>query len=619
MRTKKSIAFLILIIIVMSCCAITVAACNPIGSINETRVNLLADSFSMLLLGNDAFAWNVFSITPEDSYGYIKSEAYSWYTYTKASKSDMQDLREVFNIFSDELENINSSKLSKKGYAKYRALDYVISSYVKYYSSRYALDFTLIGSSYINAQGGYVADFATTVDSYAFRNEDDIKNLLEITDSTREAFLSYLNYASDRIEANYPLYDYSLTGMKRYLDSVSAQGENYYLYSLIAKKINAVGFLGAEAKQDYIQRFRSSFTNNFMTGVRMLSEGLDDYTGYVVSTNESYLNAYGEIGRLYYKWQFENKTGIKNADLELIFTEINTMYKDYADRLESTMDTVNALENGSPSVYTDFHAYLNGEKALLNLTPPEQMLDYLKVAATDIVPELNTEPQIYFRQMDDTVGMVTNTLAYYLRSPLDDLDSPEYITLNSYYISQHPEELLLATIAHEGYPGHLYAYVYAKENGESLMTTAFSPTAFAEGWAVYVETVLLSNIAAASSDQAVKLYCEYYLQDIVASFLLHAMMDMQINYFGIGVDDLTSQDMPLEQARSIVEQLMESPAQYIPYGYGTCVMLRLHEEAKYALGSNYNEVEFNKHLLSESTTTLTRAEELTDEYIVSNR
>jgi len=291
MRTKKSIAFLILIIIVMSCCAITVAACNPIGSINETRVNLLADSFSMLLLGNDAFAWNVFSITPEDSYGYIKSEAYSWYTYTKASKSDMQDLREVFNIFSDELENINSSKLSKKGYAKYRALDYVISSYVKYYSSRYALDFTLIGSSYINAQGGYVADFATTVDSYAFRNEDDIKNLLEITDSTREAFLSYMNYASDRIEANYPLYDYSLTGMKSYLDSVSAQGENYYLYSLIAKKINAVGFLGAEAKQDYIQRFSSSFTNNFMTGVRMLSEGLDDYTGYVVSTNESYINA----------------------------------------------------------------------------------------------------------------------------------------------------------------------------------------------------------------------------------------------------------------------------------------------------------------------------------------
>jgi len=46
------------------------------------------------------------------------------------------------------------------------------------------------------------------------------------------------------------------------------------------------------------------------------------------------------------------------------------MYKDYADRLESTMDTVNALENGSPSVYADFHAYLNGEKALLNLTTP---------------------------------------------------------------------------------------------------------------------------------------------------------------------------------------------------------------------------------------------------------
>ena len=619
MRTKKSIAFLILTVIIISCCAIAVSACNPIGSINETRVNLLADSFSTLLLGNDAFAWNVFSITPEESYGYVKTADYTWNSYSTATQSDMTDLLEVFELFDDELSNINPAKLSKNAYTKYLALDYVISSYVKYYSSRYALDFTLIGGSYINSEGGYVADFATTVDNYAFRNENDIKNLLEITNSTKDAFLTYLDYAADRIDAGYPLYDYSLSGMKGYLDSVSEQGENYYLYSLVAKKINAVDFIGAEAKQSYIRSYRSSLTNSFMTGVRQLSDGLDQYMGHVVQTDDGYLNAYGEVGRQYYKWQFENKTGIKNVNLDYAYNELVDMYDNYANKLDSITERISILQSSSPDIYADVQAYLSGEKALLGLTTPEQMLDYLKVAAKDIVPDLNAQPQIYFREMDDTVGKVTSTLAYYLHSPLDDLNSPEYITLNSYYIDEHPEELLLATIAHEGYPGHLYAYVQAKENGASLMTEAFSPVAFAEGWAVYVETVLLSNIAAASSDHAVKIYCEYYMETIIANFTLNAIMDMQINYFGIGVDELVSNGMPTEQARNIVEALMENPALYIPYGYGSCVMLTLHDEAKAALGRNYNEVEFNGYLLSEGTATLTRAKELTDEYVASKR
>ena len=425
MRTKKSIAFLILTVIIISCCAIAVSACNPIGSINETRVNLLADSFSTLLLGNDAFAWNVFSITPEESYGYVKTADYTWNSYSTATQSDMTDLLEVFELFDDELSNINPAKLSKNAYTKYLALDYVISSYVKYYSSRYALDFTLIGGSYINSEGGYVADFATTVDNYAFRNENDIKNLLEITNSTKDAFLTYLDYAADRIDAGYPLYDYSLSGMKGYLDSVSEQGENYYLYSLVAKKINAVDFIGAEAKQSYIRSYRSSLTNSFMTGVRQLSDGLDQYMGHVVQTDDGYLNAYGEVGRQYYKWQFENKTGIKNVNLDYAYNELVDMYDNYANKLDSITERISILQSSSPDIYADVQAYLSGEKALLGLTTPEQMLDYLKVAAKDIVPDLNAQPQIYFREMDDTVGKVTSTLAYYLHSPLDDLNRSE--------------------------------------------------------------------------------------------------------------------------------------------------------------------------------------------------
>ena len=70
----------------------------------------------------------------------------------------------------------------------------------------------------------------------------------------------------------------------------------------------------------------------------------------------------------------------------------------------------------------------------------------------------------------------------------------------------------------------------------------------------------------------------------------------------------------------MLDMLKENPAVYIPYGYGSVAVFNIHDKAKKYLGKNYNEVDFNRALLSEGMgPTLTRAEEIADGYISANR
>ncbi len=95
-----------------------------------------------------------------------------------ATEEDMKDTYEALNMFHSEFKKVKFAKLKGNEVTIYRYLENSLTSYLSYYGSTYALDFTLIGSSYIDSQGGYVASFADSVENFAFRNEQDVKNLV---------------------------------------------------------------------------------------------------------------------------------------------------------------------------------------------------------------------------------------------------------------------------------------------------------------------------------------------------------------------------------------------------------------------------------------------------------
>lgn len=599
----------------VGCAVLGFAGCGGKNVDPSKQVNAIADELALALLGDDIFSWNAYSVSPGKSFGYSRYGEPSWYSYSEISQSDIQQVKSAFESYKSMLDGIDINKLSNADAATYRSVGSVLDTYISYYGSSYAATFDLLGGDYINAEGGYVANFAMMFENFEFRTERDVKDLITVTQSTGDAFITYLDFADARVDAGYPLYDYSVCGMIEYLDEVIAADDEYYLYEVAASKVDGASFLAESVKTTYKNQFRSALDNSFMTGVSALAAGLDEYTGNVVNSDVSYLGGSGPAGKAYYEWMFAQKTGMTGVKMTTLYNDLIDVYFDTLDASDAVLAKVDGMSETDPDAYAEFNSYMDGEKALLDLETPQQVLDYLKIAAKKIVPDLKTTPDIGFKYMDETAASRTNTLAYYMSTPLDDLDATEHITINGYLLEQGGTDLL-PLMAHEGYPGHLYAYVNAKENGTKLISAAMNCIAFSEGWAQYTALSVLNDIAETEGESAAGLYAEYSMYNMYSGYISSLLFDMQINYFGQRAQDYAGDDISIEEARGLIEAFMEDPAVYVPYGYGMYVMTSIHEEAKTALGDDYNAPEFNGRLLADGMApTLKRAKEITAKYI----
>lgn len=571
------------------------------------------DEFMADYLSGDYYATNLFFTNPAD-YGIEESEEEAkWYTYSEKMDAEYQkEMKDAYQEIQNELHTFNYDELTSLQKATYNQLDDMFSYNVKYYSIE---DIEYMHMHYIDQFGGYVANLASSAESYKFRNEKDVQNLLSMIKSTEEAFTSYLDFAQDKLDKGYPYNDYTLTEMMGFLDDLEEQGEDYYLYDYINNKIDATDFLDDAKKESYKTSYADALTNDFMVGVAALNDGLEQFKGKCPADKAGYWASY-EQGKELFKMNLEDLLGFENMDMEA-----------YIDELDAELERTIKLE--TQVLNTIMRTYKITSQAALDLFlennciydgTPEEMLEYLKEFAKTIVPELKTTPEITIKEMDEASAKVSNAVAYYTKSPIDDF-SHEYITLNPIKLDDINDTL--GTMAHEGYPGHLYAYVFAKESDIHNISKIMGNVAHAEGWATYVETKLydyaLGKAANAKEKNAIK-----YLDALHNSgFLIETRIDAGIHYQRWTVTDVAKYlgDLGYNSgaAQEIYDLLIEMPSQYAAYGYGKYYFVKLHEEAKKALGSSYNEIEYNAALLSKGWTGLGELKNTSDEFIASKK
>ena len=625
MRRMKKTAFALSLVAAVVGVGAGLMGCAGTPSMSAVKFHTLLDEMELFVMGDDAVTWNVVSVDPSGTFGYVRESMPEWYSYSQIRRSDIADVADAFEMLYDELGTINVSRLSDVDAAKYRSLEFMLSTYVKYYGSPYAYEFSLFGGSYISDEGGYVADFASSFENYAFRNEDDVNDLLTITKSTRSAFATYDDFAKVRIEEGYPLYDYTICAMQDYLNGIVEAGDDYYLYEFANKKIDGADFLTATKKAEYKQYYSAALTDYFMEGVGRLSQDLEAYKGASDAVCKSYLGSYGEAGRAYYEWLFYNRTGMKKKTVRAAQNELADAFSEYTLKLEAVEARIDALKTTDPETYAAVQAYIDGGKAILDLDTPEEMMTYLQSAAKSVVPDLQSMPEITFKIMDETVADFSSALAYYLQSPVDNPEAVESVTVNPNALASSFGELLFV-IAHEGYPGHLYASVAAKEAGFRIMGRLSICQSFSEGWANYAAATIFDNIAKTTDDPALAIYCEYLRLDKAVNYIYSTLLDMSVNYFGMTANDFVGDpedyetqeeyDAAYAEVVELVGALSGMPCAYVPYGYGMYIMLELHDIARDELGGKYSEVEFNKLLLAEGMgPTLDRAIDITSEYV----
>ena len=187
------------------------------------------------------------------------------------------------------------------------------------------------------------------------------------------------------------------------------------------------------------------------------------------------------------------------------------------------------------------------------------------------------------------------------------------------YINQSPEYEhmdFFITVAHEGYPGHMYqnTYYYGTDPAHFRYILDFS--GYTEGWAVYISyrALELSDIEDASIQRLLAL-------DSALGYEFSALADIGVNYEGWTQEELADffEEYGLSggDIEDLYYQLISTPGVYLSYSAAACEIWDLQKYAMEKLGEDYNDVDFHRIILDAGPTSFSILKERVDEFAAS--
>ena len=207
--------------------------------------------------------------------------------------------------------------------------------------------------------------------------------------------------------------------------------------------------------------------------------------------------------------------------------------------------------------------------------------------------------------------------AYFVVPPIDN-DHPYQIRYNEREIGTEAETLsMFQTISHEGAPGHMYQAQYNHENLPYAEQFIYSNKAFSEGWATYASIIAMRSLKV-QNQQMVRFFNAYmnFIQIYVT------VMEMDLNYEGYDIEQLTADYGELfdgEWLDDMFTLLADNRIYYMPYFYGTSMLLSLRSYAESELEDAFDPVEFHNAVLKEGSTIFDVVIKNVEEYVEENR
>ena len=222
---------------------------------------------------------------------------------------------------------------------------------------------------------------------------------------------------------------------------------------------------------------------------------------------------------------------------------------------------------------------------------PEAILNQLLTSMQkDFYPAADTSFEINYvhESLEDTLAP-----AFYLTAPIDNI-SHNVIYLNK--SSQYSGIQLFTTLAHEGYPGHLYQTTGSYQANLEPIRAILNYPGYVEGWATYVEML---SYQYAGLDET---FARMLMLNQSSLLSLYASIDMGIHYDGWNLTDTTvflnSFGIKDENViRSIFELVVEEPSHYLKYYIGYLEFLELRNYAKEEFGKDYTNRAFHQAII----------------------
>lgn len=391
---------------------------------------------------------------------------------------------------------------------------------------------------------------------YAFYKPSDVTDYLALLACMDDYFKEISVFEVEKSKAGLFMPDFAAETVINACQIFTADPDKNYLIDTFDTRIDAMTDLSNEKKTEYKDLNRSLIQNHVIPAYNILTDTLSKLKD--SGSKSGSLSGY-ENGKAYYEYLVGVNTGSDKTIPEL-------QKRTEKQRADDLLAIHNLLVKNPKLLSTD--------DPKLSFSTPEEMLDHLLEAIqTDFYPAPETHYEVNYihKSLEDTLAP-----AFYLTAPIDRTDH-NVIYLNGK--SNYQGLSLFTTLAHEGYPGHLYQTTGSYHAGFTPLRAILNYPGYVEGWATYVE-MLSYQYAGLDHDTA-----DMLMHNQSALLSLYATIDMGIHYDGWNLSDTASflngygiKDS--DTIRRIYELIIEEPSHYLKYYIGYLEFLELQAFAR---------------------------------------
>lgn len=408
---------------------------------------------------------------------------------------------------------------------------------------------------------------------YAFNSKQDVLDYLELVALLDETIEQIIDFEKEKSAQGLFMSDELC---RRVIDSCEAFLENqdsHYMLTTFENRLKGLD-LSEKEMERYTKSNASIFQKQIVPAYEKLIKELTALLG--TGKNEGGVCNLSD-GQKYYELLLYAETGCSDS--------IETIYNRIEEQRMSDLLVCADLQEKEPTIleqcsYIEWD--MSDEDEMLTLLQEQMLSDFPKAPATDCIIEyVDPALQEYLAP------------AFYIVAPIDNY------TENAIYINDaddHSDIYYFTTLAHEGFPGHLYQTVMSYEYEMMPIRSILNYSGYVEGWATYIEMMayyycnLDTDIASMLSHNQSATLSLYATSDIGLHYLGWTPDDMQMFWASYGITDT-------DTINEITQLILSEPGNYLKYYIGYLEFLDLRDFARAAFGSDYSDVKFHRAVL----------------------
>lgn len=454
----------------------------------------------------------------------------------------------------------------------------------------------------LSFSNGIHSQLPILLQEYKFRSADDIANYLNILKEVKGYFLELSDFEAIKANAGYFMEDKSCLKVIKACKNFIKDPNKNFLITTFPKRISKVKGITKNTQKKLIRQNKALIKNSVIPAYKQLIVSLSKLLG---RGNNNKGLCYYTNGENYYNQLVPYLTNCNTSSKDLFIKiaayrtynlqECNKcLFKENSKQINSECNKFKSLLNHKlkklPKENFSNHNFNSDKYGVFS--EDTKQINFLKNSMLHNFPPAPDNTKFTLESVNKELKE-SLAPAFYITAPIDDHNC------NTIYINRaknYDSINYFTTLAHEGFPGHLYQTVMSYKYGIKPFRSLLDFGGYVEGWATYVE--MMSYYYTGLSSNTAK-----YLQNNQAATLsLYASCDIGIHYFGWTYNELKTfwSEYGIKDSKTIKEiqeLIIATPGNYLKYYVGYINFLELKDKMMKKYGNNFDEVRFHKAIL----------------------